>query len=410
MRARVVLCGAISQYNGDRTASRDSEQVAPDLAPGTHGGFHRARLRRALRRGAVSPSVRSCTPVSLRHHEHVLQGLERAPEALNLLLSGGNSGKTLVEVDDERAAWLRRRPATTVRRDWWRVTIALFLSPWSPASRPSARWRHSTTWRATSVTTPPARHFRVSSGSRARISASVSRCCVLASLGALPLSSLADLWGRTKVLRRTLFVGLVITAAAVAQSVVTGSSFSASRWRVHCCRHVDARVRSSRSSSRAPEGASTVSSSSRRARASERGSPPSCTDSFEGRTPFAGSSLWRSCRSSSSDRCSIGCPSRRFAVRPRRSRAWAPFPRVGRPRRDRRRRPRLRDRRHLRPRQWLHLRLRRRCLQDPPRRRVALVVALSASHRSRRAAAQSLPRPSGSGGAGRSRSAPSRRR
>ena len=36
----------------------------------------------------------------------------------------------------------------------------------------------------------------------------------LASLGALPLASLADRWGRTKVLRRTLFVGLIITAGA----------------------------------------------------------------------------------------------------------------------------------------------------------------------------------------------------
>ena len=36
----------------------------------------------------------------------------------------------------------------------------------------------------------------------------------VASLGALPLSSLADRWGRTRVLRRTLVLGLLITAAA----------------------------------------------------------------------------------------------------------------------------------------------------------------------------------------------------
>jgi MFS family permease len=36
----------------------------------------------------------------------------------------------------------------------------------------------------------------------------------LASLGALPLSSLADRWGRTKVLQRALVLGLLITAAA----------------------------------------------------------------------------------------------------------------------------------------------------------------------------------------------------
>ncbi len=36
----------------------------------------------------------------------------------------------------------------------------------------------------------------------------------VASLGALPLSSLADRWGRTMVLRRTLLLGLLLTAAA----------------------------------------------------------------------------------------------------------------------------------------------------------------------------------------------------
>lgn len=36
----------------------------------------------------------------------------------------------------------------------------------------------------------------------------------VSSLAALPLSSLADRWGRTKVLRRTLILGLLITAAA----------------------------------------------------------------------------------------------------------------------------------------------------------------------------------------------------
>ena len=36
----------------------------------------------------------------------------------------------------------------------------------------------------------------------------------LASLGALPLASLADRWGRTKVLQRTIVLGLIATAAA----------------------------------------------------------------------------------------------------------------------------------------------------------------------------------------------------
>jgi hypothetical protein len=34
------------------------------------------------------------------HQEHLVPGLENAPDALNLLFSGGNHGKTLVVVDE----------------------------------------------------------------------------------------------------------------------------------------------------------------------------------------------------------------------------------------------------------------------------------------------------------------------
>jgi NADPH-dependent curcumin reductase CurA len=37
---------------------------------------------------------------ALHHQEHIVKGLERAPEALNHLFSGENRGKTLVEVDE----------------------------------------------------------------------------------------------------------------------------------------------------------------------------------------------------------------------------------------------------------------------------------------------------------------------
>jgi hypothetical protein len=37
---------------------------------------------------------------TLKHHEHLVHGLEQAPDALNLLFTGGNHGKTLVVVDE----------------------------------------------------------------------------------------------------------------------------------------------------------------------------------------------------------------------------------------------------------------------------------------------------------------------
>ena len=35
----------------------------------------------------------------VKHAVHVVEGLERAPEALNLLFTGGNTGKVIVKVD-----------------------------------------------------------------------------------------------------------------------------------------------------------------------------------------------------------------------------------------------------------------------------------------------------------------------
>jgi NADPH-dependent curcumin reductase CurA len=35
----------------------------------------------------------------LEHAEHLVDGIDNAPHALNLLFSGGNHGKTLVVVD-----------------------------------------------------------------------------------------------------------------------------------------------------------------------------------------------------------------------------------------------------------------------------------------------------------------------
>jgi hypothetical protein len=34
----------------------------------------------------------------IKHREHVVEGLERAGDALNLLFSGGNDGKVIVSV------------------------------------------------------------------------------------------------------------------------------------------------------------------------------------------------------------------------------------------------------------------------------------------------------------------------
>ncbi len=99
LHARVVLCGAISQYNatGPRHGIRNSSTLITRRA--RMEGFivldYADRFNEA--RAALAAMVHAGL---LQHHEHVVAGLESAPEALNLLFSGGNLGKTLVAVDE----------------------------------------------------------------------------------------------------------------------------------------------------------------------------------------------------------------------------------------------------------------------------------------------------------------------
>ncbi|HVA52727.1 MAG TPA: NADP-dependent oxidoreductase [Acidimicrobiales bacterium] len=99
LRARVVLCGAISQYNATGTR-RGIENTSALIT-------RRARMEGFIILDFAHRFVEARTELAsmvlsgaLRHQEHLVHGLERAPEALNLLFSGGNHGKTLVVVDE----------------------------------------------------------------------------------------------------------------------------------------------------------------------------------------------------------------------------------------------------------------------------------------------------------------------
>ncbi len=99
MRARIVLCGAISQYNasGSRRGIANTSSLITRRA--RMEGF--LILDYASRFGEAQTELATLVHSgALAHREHVLVGLERAPEALNLLFSGGNHGKMLVAVDE----------------------------------------------------------------------------------------------------------------------------------------------------------------------------------------------------------------------------------------------------------------------------------------------------------------------
>jgi NADPH-dependent curcumin reductase len=95
LRGRVVLCGAISTYN---------EAGRP-----TGPGNYRALIgRRGRMEGFIILDYADRFPEAqaamfgwlaegkLHHAEHIVQGLASAPDALNLLFTGGNTGKVIV--------------------------------------------------------------------------------------------------------------------------------------------------------------------------------------------------------------------------------------------------------------------------------------------------------------------------
>jgi len=99
MRGRIVVCGAISQYNA-------TPEETYGLKNTTMLIIRRARMEGFLILDYVHQFPEAQMELAgmvlsgqLRHKEHLVEGLEHAPEALNLLFSGGNHGKVLVVVD-----------------------------------------------------------------------------------------------------------------------------------------------------------------------------------------------------------------------------------------------------------------------------------------------------------------------
>jgi hypothetical protein len=99
MHARIVLCGAISQYNAMEKPKGLANTTMLIMRRGRMEGF--IVLDFASRFGEAQMELAGMVlHGTLSHQEHLVKGLEHAPDALNLLFSGGNHGKTLVVVDE----------------------------------------------------------------------------------------------------------------------------------------------------------------------------------------------------------------------------------------------------------------------------------------------------------------------
>lgn len=97
LRGRVVLCGAISTYNSD----------GPPPGP---SNYLNLLVRRGRMEGFIIIDYLDRFPAAqmemagwilegkIKSSEHIVQGLEKAPDALNLLFSGGNTGKVIVKL------------------------------------------------------------------------------------------------------------------------------------------------------------------------------------------------------------------------------------------------------------------------------------------------------------------------
>jgi NADPH-dependent curcumin reductase CurA len=95
-RARVVLCGAISQYNSDRVQGPQNYLALLSNRARMEGFIvldHAARYAEAQQQLAIW-----LADGQLKSREHVVEGLDTFPETLMKLFSGENFGKLVLKV------------------------------------------------------------------------------------------------------------------------------------------------------------------------------------------------------------------------------------------------------------------------------------------------------------------------
>jgi len=98
--ARIVLCGAISEYNSVKPKGLQAYMNLIAQRAKIEGFivFDYASHFPA----AIQDMAASLADGSIKRKFHIVEGLEKAPESLPLLFSGLNSGKLIIKVAEEK--------------------------------------------------------------------------------------------------------------------------------------------------------------------------------------------------------------------------------------------------------------------------------------------------------------------
>ena len=97
-RARVILCGLISEYNTDPIGTKNLWQLIVKQAS-INGFLIRDYAPRFAEGGAVMAGWMA--DGKLTHREHIEHGIENTYDAFMLLFSGGNSGKLILDISPD---------------------------------------------------------------------------------------------------------------------------------------------------------------------------------------------------------------------------------------------------------------------------------------------------------------------
>ena len=97
---RVVLCGAITQYNATEPAAGPSNYINLLTRSARMEGFIVTKFLDKAMEGGMQLG-QWLLEGKLQHREDIVEGLEQAPSAILRLFSGDNQGKLIVKIADE---------------------------------------------------------------------------------------------------------------------------------------------------------------------------------------------------------------------------------------------------------------------------------------------------------------------